>query len=241
MDIKKLMHAPKEVKDALVELPDKRLVAKKPLKIYIPTRYAERGLASIGMETQIVGIFALVVGDVFYAINLWNAVVRIEPTSTMKVMQAGEEYYEFYFEAGSTVCSSTLTVKIDTLTYKIYDEILSKGRVPWYLGYPELARLFDTADKAAGAKIGNKQTVTELIISLIARSAQDRTIFYRQAVTSLQDLHTNPPCYIPLRSVPYAATNTTNKLAGSYFEAGMVAALVTPADRVEKIEALLRK
>lgn len=241
MDIKKLIHSPKEAKAALFELPDKRLIAKKPLKIYIPTRYAERGLASIGMETQIVGIFALVVDDVFYAVNLWNAVLRIEPTSSMKVMQAGEEYYEFYFEAGSTVCSSTLTVKIDTLTYKIYDEILSKGRVPWYLGYPELARLFDTAEKAAGAKIGNKQAVTELIISLIARSASDRTVFYRQTVTSLQDLVTNPPCYIPLRSVPYAATNTTNKLAGSYFEAGMVAALVTPADRVEKIEALLRK
>ena len=241
MDIKKLIRDPARCKAALYETSDNRIIAKKPVKIYIPTRYNERGLATVGMETQIVGIYAMVVDEAFYCTSLWNAVMRIEPTSTMRIMIDGEEYYEFYFEAGAVVCPSTYTVKIDTLTYKIYDEIISKGRVPWYLGYAELARLFDTADVAAGAKIGRKQTVTELIISLIARDPKDRTKFYRQVVTSLADLATNPPCYIPLRSVQYAATNTTNKLAGSYFEVGMVSALVTPADRVEKTEALLRK
>jgi hypothetical protein len=241
MNINKLIRDPKRCQEALVETPDHRLIAKKPLKIYVPTRYNERGLASVGMEVQIVGIYAMVVEDVFYTTSIWNAIMRITPTSMMKIMLSGEEYYEFYFEAGCVVCPNTYTVKNDTLTFKIYDEIISKGRVPWYLGYSELARLFDTADEAAGAKIGRKQAVTELIISLIARDVNDRTKFYRQTITSLEDLVTNPPCFIPLRSVQYAATNTTNKLAGSYFEVGMVSALVTPADRVEKTEALLRK
>ena len=243
MDITKLIHDPAQVKAACVELPNegKTLVAKKSVKIYIPTRFAERGLAEVGIESQIVGIYAMVVDDAFYSVSLWNAIIRIEPTSTMKIMINGDEYYEFYFEPGAVIFPTTYTVKIDTLTFKVYDEILSKGRAPWYLNNPEMAKLFDSADKAAGAKIGKRQTVTELIVSLIARDPKDRTVFYRQIVNSLDDLKTNPPCYIPLRSVTYAATNTTNKLAGSYFEVGMIAALVTPADRTEPIEALLRK
>ena len=241
MDPKKLIHAAKNVHSALAELEDGRLVAKKAVKIYIPSRFAERGLASIGIETQIVGIYAIVVDDAYYGISLVNAMIRIEPTSTMKVMINGDEYFEFYFEPGSTVMSSTHLVKTDTLVYRIYDEIISKGRVPWYLGYSELGKIFDTAKYHAGANVGTNHEVTELIVSMISRDPKNRHQYYRRTIKSLDDLQKNPPAYIPLRSVTYAATNTTNRLAGSYFNNGLVSALVTPADRVERIEDLLRR
>ena len=43
-----------------------------------------------------------------------------------------------------------------------------------------------------------------------------------------------------MRSVIYAATNTLNKIAGSYMETGVVSALVSPSDREERIEILLK-
>lgn len=239
MDITKLVRDPKRVQAYLEELPNGSLVCKKPVKIYIPARFAERGLAQIGIETYIVGIYAIVVEDVYYGVSMVNAMLPIEPTSTLKIQMDGDDYYEFSFDAGSVVVTSTDLVKTDVLVYKIYDEIISKGRVPWYLGYLELGKIFDSARYHAGANIGVNQEVTELIISMISRDARDRNLQYRTQIKDLSELDTNRPAFIPLRSVQYAATNTTNKLAGSYFSDALVSALVNPATRQERLEAIL--
>ena len=241
MNPKKLIRDPSKVLASLKELPDNRLVTTKGCKIYIPVRYAERGLAQIGIETYIVGIYAITVDDTYYGVSIVNAMTRIEPTSTIKIMVDDEEYYEFSFDPGSTVMSSTLLVKRDTLTYNIYDEIISKGRVPWYMNYIDLSKLFETAKYHAGANIGQNQEVVELIVSMIARNPDNRHEYYRHSIKSLDDVTLKPPAVIPLKSVIYGATNTTNKLAGSYFHEGLVSALNTPSDRVERIEDLLRR
>lgn len=241
MDIKKLVRDPSKVQAAIKVLPDSRWVTTKGCKIYIPSRFAERGLAQIGIETHIVGIYAMVVDDQYYGVSLINSMLRIEPSSTLKIDIDEEEFYEFTFDPGSTVVSTDMLVKTDTLVYRIYDEILAKGHVPWYLTYTDLGRLFDTAKLHAGANIGQNHEVTELIVSLIARSVKDRRRYYRTVVKSLDDVRNNPPAIVPLRSVTWAATNTTNKLAGSHFSEGLTSALVSPAERVERIEALLRQ
>lgn len=241
MNPKSLSHDPSKVHAVLKELPDGRLVTTKGCKLYIPSRYAERDLAYVGIETQIVGICAITVEDRYYGVMMVNAMMRIEPTTTVKIMIEDEEFYEFGFDPGSTVIASTALVKQDTLVYRIYDEIIAKGRVPWYLSYIQLSHLFDTAKYHAGANIGQNSEVTELIVSMIARNPDDRHQYYRKDISSLASIEKHPPAFIALRSVIYAATNTTNKLAGSYFHEGLVSALVTPTERVERIEDLLRR
>ena len=241
MDPKKLVRDPAKVHADLVVLPDRRLVTKKGCKIYIPSRFAERDLATIGIDTYIVGIYAITVDDTYYGVSMVNAMCRIEPTSTMRILVNEEEYIEFTFEAGSTVMSSIDLVKNDTLVYKIYDEIISKGRVPWYLGYHELGKIFDTSKYHAGANIGTNHEVTELLVSMITRDAKDRHQYYRKKAVSDDYMAKNPPAFIALRSVTYAATNTLNRIAGSYMNEGMVSALVSPTERVERIESLLLK
>jgi hypothetical protein len=130
-------------------------------------------------------------------------------------------------------------VKTDTLVYRVYNEIIAGGHTPWYLGYAEMARIFDTARYHAGANVGQNHEVTELLISLIARNPKNRHEYYRATIQDMHDLVTNPPVFIPLRSVEYAASNTLNKLAGSYFSRGVVSALVSPSERVERLDALL--
>lgn len=241
MDYRKYVRDAAKVQSYLRELEGDRLVTTKGCKIVIPVRFAERDLAFVGIETRIVGIFAIIVEDQYYAVSICNAMMRITPSSTNKVMYDDDEYYEFTFDAGATVCPSLQLVKIDTLVYSIYDEILSKGRVPWYLGYKEMGQLFDTAQEHAGANVGQQQEVTELMVSLVARDEEDRTKYYRQVIMSPEDMLKKKPAFIPLRSVAYAATNTLNKLAGSYARDGLVSALVTPTERVERLEELLRK
>lgn len=226
--------------ETLEELPDNRLVTKKGCKIYVPARFAEHDLAVLGVKNYIVGIYAIVVDDTYYGVSTVNAMINIDPTDTNKIKIDGEDYIEFVFSPGSTVIKSLDLVKIDVLTYKIYDEIFSKGRVPLYLDYNDLGGIFDTAKYHANANLGTTGEVTQLIASMISRDPQDKTKYYRTMINDLSDVRNNPPAFIPLRSVAYAATNTTTRLGGSYFDKGVVSALVNPSDRVERIESLLK-
>lgn len=240
MDPRKLIRDPDKVKAALKELSDGRLITTKGVRIYIPARFAERGLAQIGIETYSIGIFACVVEDRYYGVYLVNAMMRLEPSSTLKIKIFDEEYYEFTFDEGATVVSSLNLVKTDTLVYNVYDEIISRGRVPWYIGYLEEAKLFDTAQKHAGANVGLNHKVTELLVSMVARDPKDRSKPVRHMLKTQDDLKKITPAFVALRSVTYSATNTTNKLAGAHFQEGLVSALNTPAENTERIEKLLR-
>jgi hypothetical protein len=234
-----LTRDPQRVQSALRKLDDKRVVCVKPTKIYIPARFTEVGLASVGTKTQIIGICAIVVDDKYYSVMMANAMIWIDPTSVTTVTIDDTEYYEFSFEPGTAVFTTTEVVKMDSVCYSIYNEIIAGGRVPAYLSYIDLTHIFDSAKEYAGVNIGGNREVTELICSLIARDAERRELYYRQTVKSLQDVQVTGPAWIPLRSVQYSATNTTNRLVGSYFREGLNAALVMPAERAERIEKLL--
>lgn len=241
METHRLIRAAEKVKAGLVELPDGRLITTTGCKIQIPVRFSERGLAQIGMESYIIGIYAMIVEDTYYAVSTVNAMIPIDPTETLKIKVQGEDYYEFVFLPGTTVFKSVHLVKTDTLTYKIYDEIFSKGYIPWYLGYNDLGHIFDTAKYHAGANIGTNREVTELIVSIISRNPKDKTQYYRTMIQELADLTKRPPAYVALRDVTYSATNTLNRLGGSYMQTGMIAALNHQSDRQERIEGLLTK
>lgn len=239
MDITKLIRNAKAVNSTLKELPNGSVVTAKGCKIYVPVRYIERGLAQLGTDAYILGIYAITLDDQYYGVSLVNAMIPISPSTTNRIKLDGDDYLEFVFSPGATVFRSTDLVKMDTLIYKIYDEFLALGHIPWFMKYEELGHIFDTAKEFAGANIGTNHEVTQLICSILARDPKDRTKYYRTIVNSQEELVTNPPVFVPLKSVQYAATNTTTKLGGSYFSAGVVSALIDPSSRTERIEDLL--
>lgn len=230
---------PNRVYQALAKTAGK-LIAKEPIRIYIPERYVERDLAFIGSETYTVGIFMIATEDNRYGISLINAMVPIDPTNTTIVSFNDIKYYEFYFRKGSTIVTNLNLVKDKKLIYSIFNEIISNGKAPWYLNYLDFAKVLSTAPKHAGVSIGENHEVMELLTSNLARDPEDKTIYYRQIINSLDDIKRIPPAMIPLRSVQYGATNTTAKLAGSYFRPALVSALVNPTERVGRIERILK-
>lgn len=239
MDINSLKRDPQSVKSAL-KVVGNTLYAAKDIKIHSPLRFFERGMGEIGSNIYILAIFPFIVEESIFSVLIVDAMMQIEPNQYRVVNIEDTDYYEFEFRAGSVICPNLDLVKKDTLVYNIYDEIISKGRIPWYLDYLELGAIFDTAALHAGTNIGENREVTELLISLIARDKTDRTKYYRQSIKSLADLEKTSPEYVSMRSVIYSATNTLNKIAGSYMESGVVSALVSPSDRTEHIENLLR-
>ena len=240
MDIDKLIRNPEAIKSQLKKQSDRTVITNKGCKIYIPTRFSERGLADIGLENYIVGMFAMTVDDTYYSFCNINALIQITPDAINKVSIKGEDYIEFIFLKGSKVIQNTFLVMNDVLVFRIYDEFMSKGNIPWYMSYEDAGRIFETAGRHAGTSVGSNPEVVEMLIANIFRDAKDRNIALRTMINTRQDLLTKKFVTIPLRSVAYAASNTTNKLAGSYFSVGLTSALVNPTERTEKIEAILR-
>ena len=240
MDVRKLIRNPETVKGQLKKQADNTVITNRGCKIYIPARFAERNLADLGVDNYIVGMFAMTVDDTYYSFCNINALIQITPDSVNKINIEGEDYLEFVFMKGSTVIKNTFLVMNDVLVFRIYDEFMSKGNIPWYMNYEDAGKMFETAGKHGGTSVGSNPEVVEMLIATIFRDAKDRNISLRTIINTREDLITKKFVTIPLRSVAYAASNTTNKLAGSYFSVGLTSALVNPTERTEKIEAILR-
>lgn len=241
MEYRHLVRDPEKVKKVLWYADDGSISTSKTVKIYVPERYTERQLATVASDTYIVGYFAMVLEDKYYTVSKILAPMRIKPTVISTVKFDGADYLEFQFDAGSVVIADSQLVRDDILTYRIFNEFVSKGHVPWFIDYRlDLGGLFDSSAKFAGVNFGANRVVLEIIAAAITRVKSQPTKYYRHAIQNTEDLTRIEPVNIPLRSVSYGATNTTSKLVGSYFGDGLTAALVNPADKVERIETILR-
>lgn len=229
-----------KVRPALAVQADGSVVATRPVKIYVPERFVEKGLGEIGSETFILGVFAIVVDDKYYAVNKVTALVRIKPTTTSTVKFDGTSYLEFFFEPGSVVIATTSLVMSDTLVYHIFNFFLSNGAVPWYLSYEDVATLFLTADRHAGVRLIKNHSILEMFAAAIARNPANRTVYYRHMLEDGAESPTQQPAWIALRNISLGATNTTARLQGSYWADGLTSALANPSTKLERVEQLLR-
>lgn len=241
MDYSKWKRDPNKVKSILSVQSDGSVVTSKSCVIYIPKQFEEKQLANISADVYIVGIFAMVVDNEYFSISLTNAMMGISPTSISTVKFDEDSYLEFYFAPGSVVFTNIKLIRDDSLVYKIFDQIVAKGHVPWYLGYEDMAKLFSSADKFAGVDFNKSHSILEMFAAAIARDTKDRSQYYRHSVKSAVAAAREPPTFIPLRSIVLGTTNTTSKLLGSYWDDGLTSALVNPSEKTEKIEELLRR
>lgn len=236
MDIQSLVRDPDYVYSTFKELSDNSLVAMKETKIYFPVRFVEQGLASMDVETSVIGVLAIVV-DGKYSVFSVNAMIRFDPVEVSTVVMAGEEYYEMLFTPGAVIIPNLNVAAVDTLVYRVYNELIAKGRVPWYMTYhKDMPRIFDTASEYAGAGIGQEREVTELLMTITGRNPDNLNESYRLVAATT----TKPPRYISLKTVEYSSTNALNKLGGANFTRGTIGALVSPSEVPERIETLLR-
>lgn len=218
-----------------------KLVALESVRIHIPERFTERGLAEIEDVSYILGFMAIITEDNYYASSTLTAMIRTEPDRIGKVVVDDVAYIELFYEKGSAVIASTDVVVNDNLPHRIYTEMLGKGRIPWYYGYEDIPKMFVDTKKYNGVTIGADFAVWEYISAALCRDPADPSKYFRQRANAKKDTETLTPLYIPLRNVSVGATNVTAKLGGSYTNDGITASLVSPSDRPEKIETLLRQ
>ena len=216
------------------------LVTSSGCRVYFPMSFENYKLAEIsGSDVKVLGLFAIALEDNTYGVLNVCTKVKLTPSEINKVIIDEDIYYELVFDKGSIMSDDLDCLKDDVLTYYIYNAIVGKGVVPWYLTYDDLCHVFDTAKEYANANVGNSPEIVALMMSIVARTDKDRMVYYRQVAQSKTNVNERP-VFIPINSVEFGATNTLNKLGGNYFEKGVASALITPTDKVETIEAILR-
>lgn len=216
------------------------LVALEPLRIHIPERFAERGLAVIEDVSYILGCMAIITEDNYYASSMVTAMLKTEPDRIGRVVIDDVGYIELAYDKGSKIVASIHPVVVDNLPHKIYTELYGKGRIPWYYEYEDIPRLFKNSRKYNGVQLGADPAIWEYVAASLCRDPEDPTRYYRQIPNAKASLAELRPYFIALRNVSFGSTNMTAKLGGSFFDPGMTSALANPSDRDERFESKLR-
>lgn len=240
MDLSTLTRNREKVRANLVKLDDNSVVCREECKIYIPQRYVSKGLAGVGETVWSVGEFVMVTDSGFYCATLVPAIMTLVPTEVRQVKLEGNPYYELSFAPGSTVIASTWVAKSDASVPPLFNELVINGNIPYGFSLFDLIKCFHLAPKYTGFKMGANPQVFETIVNIIARDPADLNKQYRSVPLALADVYKKPPTIVGLRNPAVTSTNAVSKLIGSYFQDGVVSALINPSDRVEGVEALLR-
>ena len=239
MNVDHLIRDKVKVHNALKE-EGNSLVATKPLKVYFPESYLSSELGNLDHSLHSIAIFGIVVDDKYYATSSACAMCELAPSTTNTVSINGTSYLELHFAIGDKVMVHIDLVKSGPLVYRIYNEFIAKGKIPWYFTYKDLAFLFGTALSHGGANLRADSSLLELIASVLARQKKDKFLYFRHS-PELLDLNADPkPVFIPLKSVSLNATSTSSKLLGNYFSEAVTGALITKTESTEDLEKLLR-
>jgi len=228
------------VKAACKEGTNGSIVALKPSKLIFPERFLEKNLATIGLRSYVVGCFAHVVEDRHYAVFLATAMVEVKPSAIATIKIDGDSYVEMGFEPGDTLLVAQEAIEDKLLTYQIYNELISKGHMPWYMHYDDRIKLLFTANALAGVNLLSNHAMLELNAAAISRDPKDINRFYRHAVESYAQADRDTPISISLMNVSYGTTNAASRLMGAYWEQGLNSELANPSTQVENVERLLR-
>lgn len=231
----------KERVDACLKLSGEALIATEPVRIQVPERFADRGLALIEDVTTLLGFMAIITQDNFYAACTQTNMIRTEPDRIGKVIVDDVRYIELHYDKGSKVIANINLVMNDNLPHPIYTENWGKGKLPWYYDQEDLALMFANTGRDNGVTIGADPAVLEFGAGRLLRNPDNPVQFYREQPGSKALYKTKEPVIVPLKNVSFGANNLSTKTGGSFYSPGLTSALAHPAERNERVEWFLRQ
>lgn len=238
MDVSKLIRNPVKVQDTLMEK-NQQLITRTGCKIYVPESYTNKGLAVIGNEVSILGIFAMIINGGYYSVSTATSMMVITPSLTEIVEMDGVPFFEFTFDPGSVVIKNTYLVKNKKLVNYIMDYFVDYGHSPWFINYVDHAEIFKNAAYFNDIRLAKNQAVLDIITAHISRDPNKFDVKYRHSIKNADGLYIRPNI-LPTRDI---ANNTTSNLArinGSELAMGIKAALTAQPTRLEPLEDLIK-
>lgn len=240
MEASKYKRNPAAVVAAIREMPDGSLVCTKDCIIHVPESFRSKQLLAMGSETITIGFYAVILSTGEYGVYTIPSMIRLNPAETVTRTIDDTSYYEFSFKAGQVMVKSIDLVKDNIMLYYLTEEVLARGRIPWYYDYEDLGDFFNNMLKYTGTSLVTTPSIGEMVVAQIARSAKDRTIPIRNFITKMGLDLRDQIAWVPLRNVEDGAQDTTSKIAGNYMAEGIDAAIQNPSTKVNRIESMLR-
>lgn len=236
-----LVRDPKAVSANFWKNSAKQVICKNDCRIQVPSSFFENGLGSLGSDTRIYGCFAVILETGQYSVVNTTAMFSINPTSTTIKTVSGVEYHEFFFAKDSVIFKTTGLLSQSKIIYNPFHTFLFMARVPWYVGYEDHGRLFDTAAKFAGFNAFSNPETMEFLTAMIARRANDlKNEFLRISIKDYSEGDPGSVDFVPLGSVVTSVQSPLNKISGAYAQDGIISAIVSPSDKVGTVEKLVR-
>jgi len=215
-------------------------IATRDIKIVFPTRYINRNLAVLGSTVKTLSVYAIIDEDDNYDISIAPIIEGLSPYSVHDAVLYESDYKILTFRKNDVVIANNNLVMSDGFLYEMFDEFFIKGNIPFFLDYDDVGNLFLETMKYANSRIGKNMLTFELLASIIARDPDDKRIFFRQTLKTVEDLK-KKPAYVGINNVFYSLNTTAAKLIGGYFRQGIKTALVDNEVTTSKLSEILRK
>ena len=209
------------------------------LRVIIPNRYVTKGLAILGSTVKTVSIFAVVNNKNEYGVILAPIFIELCASLTQDIMVDDEECIMLEFEKGSLFTSNNMLVKQATFMYNVFNEFYIKGNIPWYMDRDMISSIMLESKKYADSNVGQDALMFEIITAIICRDANDRKVYYRQVMKSRDDKR--EMVVVGLSNYIDAYDNTSSKLIGGYFNAGVMNSLINKEKETTKFAKALRE
>lgn len=236
MDITKAVRSPEKVRATLKRVGDE-LITLKGCSIIFPRTYEDKQLAYMGNDISLVGVFALFIDDVHYAVALAPTKFSIGNCLVEIIKIAEIEYYKLTFSPGATVYRSVKALKVKVFSYNIVNYFIDYGRVPWFLSYIDAAEICRDIKEWCNISLGDGQACFDVLISLIARTDEDIRTYYRHTLTSDKDLHKHPH-FIPVMEKSLTTTSTLARVTGGELKKSIRETLIDEDMTREPLEDL---
>ena len=240
VDISKLKRDKDKI-NKLITNKDNKLITQTDLYIVIPNKFIERGISSIGNTVNTVGVFAIV--DPIsnsYSVSLIPTKVDITPLEISNIVVNEESYVVLKIEKGMPLLSSNIVIKDKSLAYELFDIFYVHAKIPWFLSYTDIHKVFGNIEKYTGSKSGKFVLIFELLTSLIAKDNKDVTIFFRNSLKNELDVYNKPVVYRGLKDLFTTVTSNLNKIVGSYFKDSILSSMNNKATETSRLEDIIR-
>lgn len=206
---------------------------KKGVRVYIPERYEERGVLTIGDTVKTYALFEIEHEGKKAGVIL-PSLIEMCPSHVERVDE-DTKYFRLDFEPGSIFIKNLNVVPSADCLYFMFVEFISLGRMPRFIAYDDAMTMFDKAAEFTGVDFEVPHSVMEMISCELYRDPDNPFVKFR---------HTDgkkKPMFAGLRNVALGPESDTARIGGSYSTDGLQASVVVnQSDKHSVLEDLLR-
>lgn len=204
------------------------------LEVRIPKRYEVYDLLTIGDTITSLAICDLIFDGKYRAGLMMFCQVEMDNGGLEEGVIDNIPYIAVHLTHGDRFMTNTTVVRNKDISYAVFVEFITKGKLIYFIDYKNILTLFDQTVPMTDTNLHVDHVVFETIYAHLFRDSKNLHLQYRY--TDMK----NPGTMIGLRSINYATDSTSARLIGANFPIGLNSALIVESTEQHLAEDLLR-